>query len=483
MEDYKFMTTGQYGGVGAIIRKSGDIVIIEEVYEDSPAMKAGLRAGDMIIEINNQSVKNKNIDDVSDILKGQPNTTVNVLLKRPGEKDLFSKSLIREEVKIKSVPHFLMLDSETGYIKLTSFTEKAGQDVKDALNNLKKNPGLKSVILDLRGNPGGLLIEAVNIVNLFIGKGKEVVSTKGKIKELDKTYSATNMPVDTSISLAVLVNSGSASASEIVSGAIQDLDRGVIIGQRTFGKGLVQATRDLSYNAKLKITTAKYYVPSGRCIQALDYSHKREDGSVGKIPDSLVTEFKTRNARKVYDGGGISPDIKVKPLKLSSIAAGLLTKSIIFDYATEYFLKHKSILPAREFELTDTEYNEFIDFLSGKEFDYESKSEDMLNKLKETAKKERYYDDATAEFEALYKKLAHDRKKDLQFFREEIKKLIAEEIVSRYYYQRGAIEYSFGKDPEIQKALEVLRNQDQYRALLNDTSKKIDDREPGNEND
>jgi carboxyl-terminal processing protease len=224
-------------------------------------------------------------------------------------------------------------------------------------------------------------------------------------------------------------------------------------------------------------------VPSGRCIQALDYSHKREDGSVGKIPDSLVTEFKTRNARKVYDGGGISPDIKVKPLKLSSIAAGLLTKSIIFDYATEYFLKHKSILPAREFELTDTEYNEFIDFLSGKEFDYESKSEDMLNKLKETAKKERYYDDATAEFEALYKKLAHDRKKDLQFFREEIKKLIAEEIVSRYYYQRGAIEYSFGKDPEIQKALEVLRNQDQYRALLNDTSKKIDDREPGNEND
>jgi len=481
IEDYRFMTTGQYGGVGAIIRKSGDFVIIEEIYEDSPAMKAGLKAGDIIIEVNDQTIKNKNIDDISEALKGQPNTTVNVLLKRPGENDRFIKSIVREEVKIKSVPHFMMLNNETGYIKLNSFTEKAGQDVKDALLNLKKNPGLNSVIIDLRGNPGGLLIEAVNIVNLFVGKGKEVVSTKGKIKELDRTYLATNNPVDTTISLAILVNSGSASASEIVSGAIQDLDRGVIIGQRTFGKGLVQATRDLSYNAKLKITTAKYYVPSGRCIQALDYSHRRDDGSVGKIPDSLVTEFKTRNGRKVYDGGGISPDLITKPVPLSQIAISLLTKSLIFDYATEYCLKHQTIPPADKFEFSDNDYDDFINFLSGKQYDYESKSEDILDKLKEIAKKERYFDMAENEFEALHKKIAHDKQKDLQSFRQEIKELISEEIVGRYYYQKGAIEYSFSYDPEIKRATEILKNRKEYNLLLTDITKKIDDREPDND--
>ncbi|MCX6258596.1 MAG: S41 family peptidase [Bacteroidia bacterium] len=477
IEDYRFMTTGQYGGVGAVIRKIGSQVVIEEVYENSPAMKSGLKAGDIIIEVNNKPVKDKQIDDVSEALKGQPNTVVNILMKRPGTSETITKSITREEVKIKSVPHYQMLNNETGYIKLTSFTEKAGQDVKDALVELKKNPELKSVILDLRSNPGGLLLEAVNIVNLFVGKGQEVVSTKGKIKDLDKTYTAVNMPVDTAISLAILVNSGSASASEIVSGAIQDLDRGIIVGQRTFGKGLVQATRDLSYNAKLKITTAKYYVPSGRCIQALDYTHRRDDGSVGKVPDSLITQFKTKAGRKVFDGGGISPDVKVTPSKLSNIAVSLITKSMIFDYVTDYCLKHASIAPPKEFVLADADYQDFIQFLSGKEFDYESKSDEVYSKLEEISKKEKYYESAKPEFEALHKKIAHDKQKDLITFKEEIKDLISEEIVSRYYYQKGAIEYSFLTDPEVIRATEILKNPSEYRSLLTDTSKKIDDRE------
>jgi len=319
LEDYKFMTTGQYGGIGALIRNSGDFTLIAEPYEDSPAMKAGLKAGDIIIEVDKKSIKGKDSDEISEVLKGQPNTPVDLLIERPGEENKFTKTLIREEIKIKSVPYFDMLNEEIGYISLSQFTMNCSNDVKEALIDLKENRNAKSIILDLRSNPGGLLMEAVKIANLFVEKDQEIVSTKGKVKQWNKTYKSTMPAYDSEIPIIVLVNSGSASASEIVSGAIQDLDRGVIVGQRTFGKGLVQATRDLSYNSKLKVTTAKYYIPSGRCIQALDYSNRNDDGSVGKIADSIITQFSTKNGRKVYDGGGIMPDIITEPKTISNI--------------------------------------------------------------------------------------------------------------------------------------------------------------------
>ena len=340
MEDFRFMTTGQYGGVGALIRKDGEYVVITEPYEGFPAQKNGINAGDVILEIDGQSIKGKNSSEVSDMLKGQPKTLLKLKLKRPGTTDPIEKNIEREEIKIDAVPYYGVFSDSIGYINLSSFTESAYADVKKALLDLKEKQNVKSIIFDLRGNPGGLLIEAVNITNLFVPKAESIVSTKGKVKDWDKNYTAAMSPVDTEMPIVILVNSGSASASEIVSGAIQDLDRGVIIGQRTFGKGLVQTTRPLSYNAKLKITTAKYYTPSGRCIQALDYTHRNPDGSVGKIPDSLVTEFKTKNGRSVYDGGGVSPDVLLESEQLSNLSGSLYNKNLFFDFATEFAIKH-----------------------------------------------------------------------------------------------------------------------------------------------
>jgi carboxyl-terminal processing protease len=370
VEDYRFMTTGQYGGIGALIGQKGDNVVITDPYEGYPAQKADLRAGDVILEIDGKSIKGKKYDEISKILKGQPKTPVKLLVKREGEPAPIEKTVMRDEIKINSVPYFGMLDNEIGYIRLTGFTDNAGGEVRDALLELKSKNNVKSLVLDLRGNPGGLLNEAVNITNIFVNKGVDVVNTKGKVKEWDKTYKALNNPVDVDIPLVVLVNSGSASASEIVSGSIQDLDRGIIIGQRTFGKGLVQTTRPLSYNAQMKVTTAKYYIPSGRCIQALDYTHRNEDGSVGKVPDSLVSEFKTKNGRIVYDGGGVSPDFATETQYLSNIAQSLLTKQLIFDYATLYRVKNPTISSARSYRISDQEYNEFVAWLSDKEYDY-----------------------------------------------------------------------------------------------------------------
>lgn len=471
IEDYRYMTTGQYGGIGSLIRQKGDYVVIAEPYEGFPAQKADLRAGDMILEINGISAKGKKTDDISKILKGTPNTSVKLVIQRENEKKPIEKNVVREEIKIKSVSYSGMITENVGYIKLTGFTENAANEVKAALLELKKNPNFKSLVLDLRGNPGGLLREAVDIVNIFVEKDQEVVSTRGKVKEWDKVHRATQTPIDLTIPLAVLVDRGSASASEIVSGAIQDLDRGIVIGQRTFGKGLVQQTRPLSYNAQLKVTVAKYYIPSGRCIQALDYSHRNEDGSVTKIADSLTYAFKTKNGRIVYDGGGVNPDIPVEPFKFSNIAGSLSSKSHIFDFATQYRMKHNTIPSAKEFKLTDAEYEEFIAFLNGKDYDYVTKSEKTLEELKASAEKEKYYEDISAEYEALRTKMIRNKKDDLVKFKDEIKDLLEEEIASRYFFQRGRMEADLKDDAEVKEALAVLSDQPKYTTILTTVGK------------
>jgi carboxyl-terminal processing protease len=466
-EEYRFQTTGEYGGIGALIRKTSDYVIIAEPYENSPAVRAGLKAGDLLLEIDGKNTKDQQINDISDLLKGSPGTEILLTVKRPLTNKLFHKKIIREQIVIPNVPYFGMLTNDIGYIRLANFTPNASNEVKDALEYLKIRRGAKSLILDIRGNPGGLLIEAVNICGLFVVKGQEIVSTKGKVKQFDNVYLTTNNPIDKEIPLIVLVNRSSASASEIVAGSLQDLDRAVLIGQRTFGKGLVQTTRQLSYNAQLKVTTAKYYIPSGRCIQALDYSHRNEDGSVGFIPDSLITEFKTKNGRKVYNGGGIQPDIKVEPEVISNISYSLYSKNLIFDYATEYNSKHDSIENPKKFKLTDNEFEDFIKFIKDKSFDYETESETKLDELITTAKKEKYFDLSLNEFIALKSKLSHNKDKDLQTFKEEIKDLISEEIVSRYYFQKGRIEYSLISDNLINKAIELLNDSTQLGKILN----------------
>lgn len=469
IEDYRFMTTGQYGGIGALIGQRGEDVIITDPYENFPAQKADVRAGDVILEIDGKSIKGKKYDDISKILKGQPKTIVKLTLKREGDAQPIVKEIERDDIKIKSVPYYGVIQDGIGYIRLTGFTENAGNEVKEALTDLKTKSNIKALVLDLRGNPGGLLNEAVNIVNLFVNKGTDVVSTKGKVKEWDKQYKALNNAVDTEIPVAVLVNSGSASASEIVSGAIQDLDRGIIIGQRSFGKGLVQTTRPLSYNSQLKVTTAKYYIPSGRCIQALDYTHRNEDGSVGKIPDSLMSEFKTKSGRTVYDGGGVYPDFVTEPRMLSNISQSLVSKYYIFDYATKFRMAHPSISSAKTFHLTETDYNDFVSFLSGKEYDYTTKSEKEMEELKSTAEKEKYFESVKAEYEALKKKIMHDKNADLKKFKEEITEMLENEIVSRYYFQNGQVEASFDHDDEIRKAVEALNDKAVFTSILNNS--------------
>lgn len=466
VEDYRFMTTGQYGGVGSTIRTNNGYVIIADPYENYPAFKSDLRAGDKIIEIDGKLMKGKKSDDVSKLLKGAPGTIVTLMIEREGETKNLEKKITREEIKIKNVPYHGMLNETIGYIALSGFTENASGEIKEAVIDLKKNDNLKGIVLDLRGNPGGLLNEAVNIVNTFVDKGQEVVVTRGKVKENEKTYKTINTPLDQTTPIAVLVSSGSASASEIVSGAIQDLDRGVIIGQRTFGKGLVQNTRKLSYNAQLKITIAKYYIPSGRCIQALDYANRNEDGSVGKVPDSLMKPFKTKSGRIVYDGGGVLPDIKTIPKTYSKIATSLANKSVLFDYATTYRLKHATIASAKEFELTDADYKEFCDYAASKEYDYTTKSEKILKDLKESAESEKYFDRAQAEYDALKAKLTHNKVEDLETFKTEVKRLLESEIVARYYYQKGRTQNTLAHDADVANAIEVLNDKDKYSTLL-----------------
>jgi carboxyl-terminal processing protease len=408
---------------------------------------------------------------VRHLLKGQPKTEVKLLIKRMGEKASLTKTLMREDIKVKSVPYYGMVNNDIGYIRLTGFTENAGREVKDALMQLKQKNSLNGIVLDLRYNPGGLLNEAVNVANVFVDRGQDIVSTKGKISENNRNYKAINTAVDVNIPVAVLTNSGSASASEIVSGSLQDLDRAVVIGQRTFGKGLVQTTRPLSYNTQLKITTAKYYIPSGRCIQALDYSNRNEDGSIGKVPDSLMKEFKTKAGRKVYDGGGILPDVTLEQNKLSNITASLISKNIIFDYATLYRVQHATIPPAKDFRLTEEDWNGFVAFIADKEYDYTTKSEKALDELKKDSEDEKYFEGLKNEYDALKNKLVHNKKDDVSRNREEIIEILQQEIASRYYYQVGKIEASFIRDQEIKKAIEVLNNPTMYASILNGSYK------------
>ena len=464
IEDFRFQTTGQYGGIGAMITQIGDYVIISEPYENFPAQKSGLMAGDKILEINGISAKGKTTQEVSKALKGQPNTSVRILVERSNLEKPFEVSFEREQVSVPSVPYSEYIKDGIAYIRLRSFTRNCTKDLKDAIIALKKERELKGLILDLRSNPGGLLNESVGIVNLFVEKGEEVVSTKGKIKSWDKTYVANNMPLDSELPLVVLINSSSASASEIVSGAIQDLDRGVIIGQRSYGKGLVQQTRELSYNSKLKLTVAKYYIPSGRCIQALDYSHRNEDGSVGKIPDSLMTSFATRNGREVKDGGGILPDIVIKPEKYGMIIASLLKERLFFDYATNYRFSHDSI--SNNFIFSDKDFVDFKAYLGDKEYFYKTSTEEELEELKREAKEEEYFTAFSNEYDALVIKMQENKKDDLQKSKDDIQEILTGEIMSRYYFQKGRIRAGLNFDIEVTKAIEILEDKKLYDSIL-----------------
>lgn len=466
VEDFRFMTTGEYAGIGALISKQKDKIVVAEPYEGFPAQKSGLKAGDILLEVAGKPTENLSTEDVSALLKGPAGKAVVVKVERYGQKKPMDIEIIREKIQIDPVPYYGMLDKETGYIRLSNFTVDCTERVKMAFIELKEKQGAKSLVLDLRSNPGGLLVEAVRISNLFIPKGQEIVSTRGKVKQWDKVYTATENPLDTVMPIAVLINRGSASASEIVAGAIQDLDRGMIIGTRTFGKGLVQTTRDLSYNAKLKITTAKYYIPSGRCIQALDYTHRNEDGSVGVIPDSLITKYTTKKGRIVFDGGGVAPDVLVEDETLSNLSANLITKSVVFDYATYFNSKTEKVAGPEDFTITPEIYADFVQFIKSQDFKYESKTEEQLDKLLEIAKREKYYELSKNEFEALKVKLGHNIDQDLEHFKEEISELMADEIISRYYYQKGAIKAALKDDQDVDKALEILHKPDGYATIF-----------------
>ena len=464
IEDYRFMTTGQYGGIGAMITKRKNFVYISEPYEGFPAQKAGLMAGDKLLEINGKSAENKTTEEISSILKGQPNTEVSILIERNGKS--FTKKFNREKITVKSIPYYGILENNVGYIKLRSFTRNCASEVKSALLELKSQQGLKGIILDLRSNPGGLLTESIDIVNLFVDKGEEIVTTKGKIKDWTKTYVSNKPPIDKKTPLIILINSTSASASEIVSGSIQDLDRGVVIGRKSFGKGLVQQTRKLPYNSQLKVTVAKYYIPSGRCIQALDYSNRNEDGSVGKVPDSLISTFTTRNGREVKDGGGINPDVVINNDDVSDISISLINKRLIFDFASNFRYKNESIEKVENFEITDEIYNDFISFLSDKDYEYSSATEDALDIFKEIADEEGTSKLFEAELTVLLEKIRSNKNIDLINNKEEIKQFLSEEIISRYYYQQGRIQERLKHDKDIEEALRLIKNLEEYNSIL-----------------
>ncbi|HAR20106.1 MAG TPA: peptidase S41 [Cytophagales bacterium] len=469
IEDYRTITTGQYAGVGAVIGKRGEKSIILMPYENFPAHKAGLKVGDELIEVDGISVKNKGTSEIGKLLKGAAGTEVKVTYHRYGQKENVQVVLIREKIKVENIPYYGMLNNEVGYLHLTDFTSSASKDIKDALQKMKEQ-GAKKLVFDLRDNPGGLLNEAIAIANIFIPKDKEIVSTKGKVSEWNKTYMSLDAPIDTEMPIIVLTSGRSASASEIVSGVLQDYDRGVLIGQKTFGKGLVQATLPLAYNAELKITTAKYYTPSGRCIQAIDYSNRKEDGSATKFADSLRKEFKTLvHGRKVYDGAGITPDKEIERPVYAPITQSLIEKSLIFDYATLYSTEHKSIAAARDFKISDDEYSKFVSWLKDKEYDYTTKVEMNIDEMIKNAKKEKYYDGIKEKIEALKNEIKHNKEHDIIKFKEDIRQELESEIVSRYYLHRGAIEYSFNHDVDVKEALRLFANMDEYHKILKGT--------------
>ena len=464
IESYRLMTTGEYGGIGALIQYDGEYTRISEPYEGWPAQRAGLRAGDAILSVNGVDTHKKPTSQVSELLKGQPGTEVKLSIKRYGVEKPLEFTMKREKVKIDNVSYATVFDNGIGYVSFNSFTKDAANEMKHHLLDMKKDHELKGFIIDLRGNGGGLLNEAVDIVNFFVPKGKPVVATKGKAQHTGNMYATTNAPIDEQLPLAILVDGGSASSSEILAGAIQDYDRGVIIGQRTFGKGLVQNILPLSYNTQMKVTVAKYYIPSGRCIQEIDYSHKKDTTNVKN--DTLGKPFKTMAGRTVYEGHGIMPDVKIEPLQYSTATAYLYAKNYIFDYATKFTFEHPSIAPAKDFKIDDAIYNDFTNFVNERGFTYTTESEKKLAELKKMAEEEGYLESIGAQIEVLEKKLLADKENDLVKNRADIEDLLRLEIVSRYYYQVGRIEASLTNDEDLNEAFDILLNKERYESIL-----------------
>lgn len=465
MADFEIQATGKYAGIGAIIRKSGDYVMIAQPYKNFPADKAGLVVGDVIVAINGESIKGYDATKVSDMLKGTPGTSVKLTVEKllTGEQE--EVEIKRERIVISGVPYYGVIDGNVGYILHNDFSEDCSQDVLAAFEALKKQ-GITSLIIDLRGNGGGILQEAVKILSMFVPKGTTVVSMKGRSEDSNETFVTTTDPVDTEIPIAVLVNSMTASAAEIVSGALQDLDRAVLVGQRTFGKGLVQVTRPLGYNAYLKVTTAKYYIPSGRCIQSVDYAHRNEDGSVGMVPDSLIKEYKTVAGRKVYDGGGIMPDVRLDPNYTSIFTMSLYAKGYIEDFANDYYKRHREGIDVDTFTLSDEEYGRFEAFMADKEVEYDSETQEALKELRRKAEREKYADRISEELDRIAEKLKEDKEADLESFKDDVRKLLEKEIILRYHYNGGVARHVSLNDPEVHRAVEVLKNGEEYRRIL-----------------
>lgn len=459
IEGYRYMTEGRYNGIGAVSEKMGDYVTITELYEGQAADEAGLKAGDKIIAVDGKDAVDKDPEALNNILRGFPGTEVELTVRRPGRDGDFNVKLVRTEVQVPNVPYYGMVSDDIGYVALTTFTREAGKNVASAVKSLKEeHPNLKGVVFDLRGNGGGLLSEAVNVSNVFIPRGEVVVTTKGKVEEWDRSFSTMGEPVDKEIPLVVLINKNSASASEIVSGVMQDYDRGVLIGQRSYGKGLVQNTRDIGYNSKLKLTTAKYYIPSGRCIQSVEY----EEGEPVDIPDGRRTPFKTRSGRTVLDGGGVKPDMTIKQFTDGGIVKSLIDQHLIFDYVTRYCYGKDSIQAVEEFRFT--QFDDFIEFLEERSFDYDTDSEKLLKKLRKTSAKEGY--ELEERINALEAAIDGDKKDALQENREIITDLIEKEVASRYYYQSGKIKMGLRNDQEIKDAIDLLGDTARYNAIL-----------------
>lgn len=456
----------EYGGIGALIMSRDDGVYISEIYEGFPAWKNGLRAGDELVRIDGIAIRGKSPDQVSELLKGPGNSTLKIVARRPGQDRLIEKQIRRGEIHFNNVSYYGTVSPNTGYIKLDKFLEDASDEVEDAFLELKKKEQINSLILDLRGNGGGILQEAVKIVGFFIDSGDTVVIQKGKEAKNVITYRASGKPLDKHIPLAVLVDKNTASASEIVAGAFQDFDRAVVVGQRTFGKGLVQQTLRMPYNTLLKMTIAKYYTPSGRCIQALDYAHRAVDGSAVRIADSLISEFYTENGRRVYDGSGIYPDIPTEPVRHSHVTYSILNNLYHFDYATVFRNQNNQIDPVADFVISDEIYADFIAWLDSKDFDYQTSSEQLMDRLKEVTDKEKRFADLEPEYNALLNKLQHNKSEDLITFKDEITQLLENEIISRYYFQKGRILSSLKYDEDVEEALDVLQNRQLYASIL-----------------
>ena len=466
VSDLQFITTGKYGGIGSSIRMKGEYVMIAEPYENTPACKAGLKAGDLIVAIDGVSTKDKNSSDVSSLLKGTPGTDLEITVKRHGKENNLKFIVTRQEIAIPTIQYYDMLTDSIGYINLSGFKSNSINEFIDAYNQLKKNDNFSSLVIDLRGNLGGLLNQSVEIANLFIDKDELIVYTKGRDEDSMKEYKTISKPLDTKIPIVFLTSRSSASASEILAGSFQDLDRGVIVGQRTFGKGLVQKTMPMSYNTILKVTSAKYYIPSGRCVQAIDFSHRNDDGSVGLIPDSLISEFKTRNGRIVKDGGGVTPDIVVTPEYLSKLSVELLRQDIIFDYVTEFCAENETIPATADFNISDSEYEKFVAFAKKKDFSFETETEKEIDKVIEIAKKEKYYEKSKEIFDKLKGKFSAEVFQDFYTFKEEISQMLKQEIVTRYYYRAGLIEASVSEDKTVHEAIRLLRNPQEYKKIL-----------------